>query len=153
MPDVFISYASRDSQIAKWISKGCDNFGLTYFLAEVSLEPGSEWKDEILSNLRDSTVFLFLATENSIQSDACKHEIGAALSEELEIISVMWGVTAVQLPTWISNFQAVGIDGNDTTGIQRCLERIAGKKKKEQMGWLAVGAALLGLLWWGNRNP
>jgi hypothetical protein len=109
MSDVFISYSSKDRELATWIHDRLLANNITPFLAEISLPGGANWKPSILLALRQSQTVLFLATPNSCSSDAVKHEIGAALVLGKQFIPMLAGISPGELPTWVQDKQAVDI--------------------------------------------
>ena len=54
MSRVFISYSSQDENIAKQLYDTLLPIGAEPFLASVSIEPGSNWTDEIFKSLEES---------------------------------------------------------------------------------------------------
>lgn len=94
MNSVFISYSSKDSDIAGKLHSQISNLGLKAFLAEISIGAGAKWTEEIFDNLRSADYFFFIATKDSISSSAVQQELGAALVQEKDIIPVStWSVS------------------------------------------------------------
>jgi hypothetical protein len=109
MSDVFISYSSKDRELATWIHDRLLANNIRPFLAEISLCGGAHWKPSILLALRESPMVVFLATPNSCGSDAVKHEIGAALVLGKHLIPMLAGISPRELPLWVQDKQAVDI--------------------------------------------
>jgi hypothetical protein len=138
MPDVFITYSSHDSPLANWIRDQLVAVNVSTFLAEVSIAGGTNWKPEILKNLRESSFVLFLATANSCRSDAVKHEIGGALVLQKTFIAIMAGIRLNQLPAWVQDKQAVDI--RDSARTRDVFESIANTvRSKRFIAGLIVG--------------
>ena len=133
MPAIFISYSSEDEKLAQWLYKGCQNFKISTFLASISIEPGKKWKKQILDNLKISKWFFFLATPNSIKSDAVKHEIGGALTTNKNIVPILYNLEFDQLPEWIKEYQGIKITNNDVSHLQKTLEKISKKIKSDKI--------------------
>jgi hypothetical protein len=151
MSNVFISYSARDSAIARSIHERCLQLGLTAFLAEVSLEPGDQWKDKILAELKEADWVIFLATPNSCASDAVKHEIGGALVLGKAFVAVRVGVEVAQLPDWIKDKHAV--DGTDSEAIQAVVSGVAKKVRKDLLvAGMVIGAIVLGIMWLAGKS-
>jgi len=142
MPDVFISYSTEDSDLAQNLYSSCQRFQINTFLAEISLSPGNQWKDSILENLKQSTWFLFLATPNSLKSDAVKHEIGAALALNKTIIPILHDVDYDDIPSWISDCQGIKIVGDNVNHVKNLLTKISDKVKGDKI----VTGLLIGIL-------
>lgn len=146
MPSVFISYSSKDSEVAQQLHLALSLAGASPFLAELNLTPGKKWKDEILENLRQSQWVFFLATPNSCNSQAVAHEIGASLVLKKQFIPLMLGVTPSDLPDWVDDVQA--IDMKDTSRISQLVQQI-GETVKSDKFWTGVCvAALIGFALW-----
>lgn len=133
MPDVFISYSTADSEVAFAIHDSCKEFGIEAFLAEISLEPGANWKEDILENLELSDWFFFLATKNSIHSAACMNEIGAALAHKKDIVPILIDIDGSELPDWISEYQGIYIANTSLVEIEPVLKRIGRKKTRDSI--------------------
>jgi len=140
MPHVFISYSSKDREIARQLHSVLQYAGAEPFIAELDIEPGAHWKNTILKNIRQSQWVLFLATPNSCSSQAVAHEIGASLVLEKKLIPLMWGVTADQLPEWVNHTQAIDLE--DCGRIARLVEGISEKVKADKF-WTGVFTAAL----------
>lgn len=140
MPDVFISYSSRDFELARWIYDKLSELKVPAFLAEISIQGGQDWKPEILANLRQADFVLFLATPQSCASDAVKHEIGAALVLQKAFVPILAGVNVGQLPAWTRDKQAVDI--RDGAQIRAVFERIASAVASKRF----VGGLIAGVL-------
>ena len=142
MAYVFISYSIQDEDLANWLYHSCNNFKIETFLASISLNPGNTWKEEILQNLKESKWFFFLATPNSIRSDAVKHEIGAALALNKNIIPILHNLDFPDLPTWISEFQGIQIINDDVEHLKILLANISDKINADKI----VTGLLVGVL-------
>lgn len=139
--DVFISYSVKDSQIAQNLYAVLGIAGIEAFLAEISLRPGERWKDQILENLRQSKWVLFLATPNSCCSDAVKHEIGAALVLNKNLVSILIGVKPADVPDWVKDRQVV--DSSDSEQMRRFLKELGEKIKSDKALTAALIVALI----------
>ncbi|WP_372795063.1 toll/interleukin-1 receptor domain-containing protein [Pontiella sp.] len=142
MPDVFISYSVEDSEIAQNLYKSCCSLQINTFLAEISLSPGNHWKGEIIANLKQSKWFLFLATPNSLKSDAVKHEIGAALALDKTIIPILHEVDYDEIPSWVSDHQGIKMVGENIDHVRNLLTKISDKIKGDKV----VAGLLIGVL-------
>lgn len=151
MPDVFISYSSKDSELARWLYSRLAELKVTTFLAELSIQGGADWKPEVLQNLREAEFVLFLATPNSCSSDAVKHEIGGALALQKVFLPIMAGVQPSQLPSWIQDKQAVNIyDGEQSRAVfERIAEAVT--SKRFLAGVVAAAVIMVGLYFLGKN--
>ena len=146
MSDVFISYSEKDVELAKWLYKSCQNFNISAFLASISLQPGIKWKQEILHNLKESKWFFFLATSNSIHSDAVKHEIGGALTLNKNIVPILYGIDFNELPEWIKEYQGIQVTNDNVSHISETLGTIAEKIKEDKLKAGLLIGAFIGVL-------
>lgn len=146
MPNVFISYSTKDSDIALQLRSALSCAGITPFLAEVDLRPGVKWKDEILENLRQSEWVFFLATPNSCSSQSVSHEIGASLVLHKKFIPLMWNIEPNNLPPWVDDTQAV--DLRDATKIAKLIQNIGDTIKSDKFWTGVIVAALIGFVIW-----
>ena len=76
--DVFISYASGDSQIADELRKDMETAGLRCFMAEKDIQVAAIWQDSIRTALLGSSSVLILLTPRSINRPWVLLETGAA---------------------------------------------------------------------------
>lgn len=145
MPDVFISYSVNDEVKAREIYNSLRAVSVDVFMAGISLEPGVIWKEEILENLRNSNLLLFIATKSSIASDAVKHELGGALINKKEIISICIDVLPTELPRWIQDRQAIALNSESAGNLQVVLEKVAKRVKIKNLinGVLLIGFIVL----------
>ncbi len=145
MPDVFISYSTKDEILARKLKVALDSLGVKTFLASISLKAGMNWKEEILQNLRDSKWVFFLATKYSCESKAVMHEIGGSLVLEKELIPLMWGISHEELPDWAKDRQAIDLQDLNNPEVKQLIEHVAEKVKADRfIGTLILGA--LGVL-------
>ena len=142
MPDVFISYSTKDESLARKFKLTLDSMGINTFLASMSLSAGNRWKDEILKNLKDAKWVFFLATKNSCESKAVMHEIGGSLVLDKELIPLMWGISPDQLPDWAQDRQAIDLQEPNNPKVKELIERVAEKVKADNF----IGALILGAL-------
>lgn len=141
MPDVFISYSSRDSDLACQLSDYLTQHKLEVFLAELSLKPGEKWKDSIVAAFRDSKWVFFLATPASCMSQPVMHELGGAIMMQKNLVSLMHGVQPKELPEWVRDRQAIDLGERDqiATFIQSVAEVV---KSDKFVAGLVAGALL-----------
>lgn len=151
MPDVFISYSSKDQSLARWLYDQLTALNVETFLAEVSIAGGDSWKPEILQNLEGSDYVLFLATPESCKSDAVKHEIGGALVLKKTFVPIMAGIAPSQLPAWVQDKQAVDI--RDGAKLREVFEKItAFVTSKRFIAGVVVGVLAVGAIYLATRK-
>lgn len=79
--DVFISYSRKDTATADQICEALDKAGITYFIDRQGIAGGMEFITVIAKAIRESKVFLFLASENSYVSNFTIKEINYAFNK------------------------------------------------------------------------
>lgn len=145
MPDIFISYSTNDNKIATALKQSCSRYGLDAFLAEVSILPGRQWQTNIITNLKASKYFFFLATRDSIKSNNCQIEIGAALASNRNFIPILYNLEVYELPQWISSYQVLKLGRDNNQQLVSLLSNIRQDKSNQTTLniALAFGAAML----------
>lgn len=73
--DVFISYSRKDTEIANKICAAFDSVGITYFIDRKGIAGGMEFPSLLAKAIRESQLFLFLASENSYLSRYTGNEV------------------------------------------------------------------------------
>jgi hypothetical protein len=149
MAEIFISYSSADRKAARQVHEWLSKKDVNVFLAEISLEAGDTWDEKIKKNLREANYFLFLASRNACASQSVNQEIGMAITENKNIIPVVWDMPPEDLPGFLKcNTQAVDLRGKDPQVLVAVLNRTVTKVKKDRaIKWIIVFLILGALLW------
>jgi len=95
---VFISYSFKDSEFANQIMVHLKKKSITAFLWAKDAPGGKEIKRIMSDNIRKHERFLFIASKNSLKSEACHYEIRKARKKFYSI----WGEFFV--PIHLDNF-------------------------------------------------
>ena len=82
--DVFISYSRHDTEIADKICKAFDRAGVSYFIDRQGIGGGMEFPAILARAIRESKIFLFLASENSYKSKFTIREVTFAFNKKDE---------------------------------------------------------------------
>lgn len=146
MPDCFISYADVDRELATFVYKELERHGIITFMASASLQPGQNWPQEILENLRNSEWVILLASRAASSSTFVNQEIGGALHGSKTLIPIVWDMDPSELPGWAKDLQAIDIRGQSLGDLQKKIAAIAqhiGQNKDK--GFLILGAILLAI--------
>ena len=64
MSSAFISYSIKDERLAKGLYKAASMAGIETFMAGISIEPGSNWTEEIFDKLEKADWVFFIASKN-----------------------------------------------------------------------------------------
>lgn len=106
----FISYSSKDKEIAGIVKKYLSNLGIDSFLAHEDINPSLEWQVEIVNQLNICDIFVPLITDNFKDSDWTSQETGAAFIRDMDIIPISFYLKdqTLVLPTgFISKYQTL----------------------------------------------
>lgn len=84
---LFVSYCHRDSDLVlPIIEKLKEKYDVWY---DKDIKHGKEWSALIAKNIKECSVFLYMVTDNSLQSDPCKDEIAFAKDKGVPFIPVV----------------------------------------------------------------
>ncbi len=141
MTSAFISYSAKDRDAAKQLQRLTTMAGIDTFLAETSIDPGKKWSDEIFAKLESAQWVFFLATKHSCSSPAVQQELGASLIQRKTIIPLLLGISADELPGWVSAHQAIDL-AKAPELLQAKVQQISSALKIDKF-WAGVLAGLL----------
>ena len=80
--DVFISYSRKDTDVADRICRAFDEEGISYFIDRQGIGGGMEFPAVLAKAIKESVVFLFLASKNSYESKFTQSEIVYAFNKK-----------------------------------------------------------------------
>lgn len=89
MADVFISYSRKDIAYARLLQNSLQENKIETWIDWDRIPIGEKWWDEITEAIRESNVFLFIISDNSITSEICSEEIKVALENRKRIIPII----------------------------------------------------------------
>ena len=146
MPDVFISYSSKDERLARVIHEELTTHGLSSFLASVSIPPGAVWPDMVLSELRASTWVIVLASKAAVTSSYVNQELGGAFFGVKTVVPIVWDMAPSDLPGWLSRVEAIDLRNRTLEDLRAEVITLAETfKRSKGKALLVFGAVLLGL--------
>jgi hypothetical protein len=148
MPDVFISFSTKDQPLADVVYRHLKAEGIDAFMSAASLQPGQRWTDEIRNALRNSKTVVLLASRAACESAYVLQEVGGAFfAEGKTIIPIIWDIEPESLPGWMGQYHALDLRKMpDASGLGNALSQIANRIKSEKLKGLAVVAGILYLL-------
>jgi hypothetical protein len=153
MPDVFISYSSKDEERAQLVRKHLLAHDLDVFLASISLTPGERWTEKIHERLRASEWVFLLASKNALASPTVQLEVGGAILAKKKLVPIMWDVPPAELPRWISDFQGLNLTEATMEDIDTQVGELAARVKASKVnGQLVAGAVLAVALFFLSRG-
>ena len=80
--DVFISYSRKDMAVADQIAKAFDAAGISYFIGRQEMDGGLESSKVLATAIKESTVFLFLASKNFYESKYTRNEVAYVFNKK-----------------------------------------------------------------------
>lgn len=155
--DVFISYSRKDTTVADKICDAFDKAGITYFIDRQGVGGGMEFPIVISQAIRESKVFLFLASKNSYDSKFTQSEIVYAFNKKQKQDIIPYIIDGSDLPEELAfTFSAINwrnIDQHpiDTVLLNDVLEKLGKetqpiptnpKKRKfsgKTLAWIVLG--------------
>ena len=84
----FISYSTTDKQIAGQVKTILNEYRVDAFLAHEDINVSQEWKDRIIQELNQSSIFVPLLSAAFKQSDWAPQEIGLAFARSEEVLFI-----------------------------------------------------------------
>ena len=84
---IFISYSTKDSEVANKILEALESNGMSCFIAPRDIRAGYVYAEEIMNNLEQSDVMLLVLSNNSNNSQHVLREVERAVSNNIPIIS------------------------------------------------------------------
>lgn len=96
--DVFISYSRKDTKIANRICEAFDRAKITYFIDRQGIMGGMEFPAVLAQAIRESKVFLFLASKNSYDSKFTQSEIIYAFNKKEKQDIIPYIIDGSELP-------------------------------------------------------
>ena len=87
---IFMSFSSKDELVVKSLARGFEAAHRQVWF-DHDLKGGEIWWETILHNIRESSVFLFALSDNSLKSPACRAELGYAIALRRPILPVLVG--------------------------------------------------------------
>jgi hypothetical protein len=106
---VFVSYSGKDADLPQFQLLLSD---LSLMRRQIWLDErlagGQTWWDEILRQIRDCDLFLFLLSKKSLKSEACRRELAYAASLQRPILAVRIGdLSTRELPEALTGTQMI----------------------------------------------
>jgi len=86
-PYVFIAYSHKDLSIIYPELEKLNHSGFNVWYDE-GLEAGTDWSDELASRIKQSSLFLYFVTPDSVESQNCKNEVNYALRNKVPTLIV-----------------------------------------------------------------
>jgi hypothetical protein len=147
---VFISYSHRDGTRARQVKRLLDQSGTEVFLAEITLDPGEELAARIVEAIKRSDLFVLLWSHHAKRSEWVPQEIGIARAAEIPMVPIILHKSAEPAPGFLRGLKYLPLYKDPTKSLawlqKNVFERAQGKKQKDGLAWLGLGAVIVYLL-------
>jgi len=118
---VFFSYATEDKVLAGKIAKALSERGIDVFLAHEDIEVSEEWREKILTHLKNSDVLIALLTPNYRESVWANQELGYALGKGRKIIPLFVEEVDIRDFGFAETFQGIKVNEEN---LEDCINKI-----------------------------
>lgn len=145
--DVFISYSRKDTSVADKIARAFEDAGISYFIDHLGIGGGMEFPAVLAKAIRESKVFLFLASKNSYESKFTQSEILYAFNKKHKQDIIPYIIDGSTLPEELEftlsaiNWRRLEQHPIETVLVNDVLHKV-GKIKKDNGQKGAVGLAI-----------
>ena len=118
-PEVFLSYSSRDRDLAERLARDLSKQGIPVFLEQDSLEPGHRWEEQIRNALERAEAMVVLLTPASLDSQWVTMEwrVGLESSSRRVIPVLAGGVGFEQIPLELGDLQWIHLGDDYRAGV------------------------------------
>ena len=126
-PHIFVSYAHADKLVVFDAMRQLYDKGANIWYDE-GIQPAGEWVEEIASAIKKSVLFLVFISPRSVDSRYVKSEVGYALSENKEILTIMLEDTELPagLALCLQQYQSIALneDGWKEKALKAVFQRM-----------------------------
>ncbi len=121
--DFFISYSSKDKDVAKKIVGAIESTQHSCWIAPRNIPAGTPYARAIMQGIHDSNIFLVLITDNSIKSEDVLNEVDNAHATKKKIIPVRLTDTPLppELNYYLSRNQWIDLSSKNPEKIIKLL--------------------------------
>ena len=136
--DVFISYSRKDSAIVDEITTAFDQAGITYFIDRQGIMGGMEFPAVLSKAIRESRIFLFIASKNSYDSKFTLSEIVYAFNKKQKQDIIPYIIDGSTLPDELQftfsaiNWRCIEDHPINTTLIDDILLKVGRKRTSDE---------------------
>ena len=118
MANTFISYSRENESIAVSLAKDIEDLGHTVWFDD-ELSGGQLWWQKILESIRNCDIFIFVLSNDSLNSTACnlEYEYANALGKTIIPVLVGEGVSPNLLPPALSRIQFIDYRERDCDAL------------------------------------
>lgn len=110
---VFISHSSKETWIAKQISKEIEASGAATWLDDKDLRGGDEIRDSIMRGIRASHEAVVLLSANSLASQWIGYEAGVAKGQDKRVTPILNNLDPNDVPAPLQGAKAIDLNDFD----------------------------------------
>lgn len=145
---VFISYSTNDFPIVEHVRMLLTNPAVEVYIAEYSVEPGSQLNNTIVAAIKNCDLFVLLWSRNSKISEYVPQEIGIARGNNKPILPIVLE-EELQLPGFVKELKYLPAYRNPAESWiwlqQNIFNRAEKQRQKNALVLLGLGVALVWL--------
>ena len=94
--DIFISYSSKNLEVAEDIREYLEQNGFSWWMAPYCIAGGNDYAEEIMDGISVCKVFLLVLTEEAQLSPYVRRELECAINYNKVIVSIHMDKSAIQ---------------------------------------------------------
>ena len=94
---IFVSYSHKDINLVRPFIKALQKRFNVWF--DEGIHYGHEWEEEIINKLEGCSIFIFIVSKNSLESENCKDELFQARELRKDFINLILEED-IELPNW-----------------------------------------------------
>jgi hypothetical protein len=144
---VFISYSTHDLALAAHVKQLLETAQAEVFVAQYTLQPGTELAPEILNAIKSCDLFILLWSENAKASAWVPQEIGAAKASGKPVIPVLLQ-PGLEVPGFLQGVKYLPLHIEPEKALAWLQQHVASKVQEKLRGqlWLGVAGVVLWVL-------
>ena len=150
-PSIFFSHTSRDAAWWQRLATEAEAFGITPYLAEHDVKPGTDLASKVQEAIKRSSAVLVLLTDNSASSAYVHQEVGYARAHNKLVIPLVQPEHVHSQLAMLAGAEYIPFDfrnpNSDRTTFHRALQEFAARHQAhETTGVVLLACAALLLL-------
>jgi predicted ATPase len=140
---IFISYSRVDDSFAHRITAALQAVGFEVWFDQGTLAVGDQWRERIVSGIRECSAFVVVLSESSVRSPNVLKEVNLAEHHDKPIFPLLLGDTDIPdgLAYQLAGIQYLGFEaGGDEAAFERLVDSLRTKGIEASLGRFGDGA-------------
>ncbi|MFY9484152.1 MAG: toll/interleukin-1 receptor domain-containing protein [Patescibacteria group bacterium] len=125
---IFLSYSTKDKELAGRIKSGLESYGIEIFLAHEDIIPSHEWQEVILRHLDSTDIFIPIITDHYKISNWTDQECGIAFARRKKIMPL--AINGENPYGFIARYQSLNFD---TSSLDISLKKIINAIRTDEL--------------------